>query len=58
MKLGGFLLLLSGWGIVLAALAMLHGTATSIFVLSGVAVEILGLVFVARTHLPVRGDNG
>jgi hypothetical protein len=58
MKLGGFLLLLSGWGIVLAALAMLHGTATSIFVLSGVAVEIIGLVLVARAHLPLREDNG
>jgi len=58
MKLGGFLLLLSGWGIVLAALAMLHGTATSIFVLAGVAVEIIGLVLVARAHLPLREDNG
>jgi hypothetical protein len=58
MKLVGFLLLLSGWGIVFAALAMLHGTAISIFVLAGVAVEILGLVFVARAHLPTSEDNG
>ena len=58
MKLGGFLLLISGWGIVLAALAMLQGNAISIFVLAGAAVEILGLVLVARAHLPVREDNG
>jgi hypothetical protein len=58
MKLGGFLLLLSGWGIVLAALIMLHGNAVSIFILAGVAVEILGLVFVARAHLPTSEDNG
>jgi hypothetical protein len=58
MKLAGFLLLLSGWGIVLAALAMLHGGAVSVFILGGVAVEIFGLVLVARAHLPVREDNG
>jgi hypothetical protein len=58
MKLGGFLLLLSGWGIVVAALALLHGTATSGFILAGVAVEILGLVLVARAHLPTSKDNG
>jgi len=57
MKLGGFLLLLSGWGIVLAALAMLHGTTTSVFILAGVAVEILGFVLVARAHLPALEDR-
>jgi hypothetical protein len=58
MKLGGFLLLLSGWGIVLAAVRMLHGNAASAFVLAGVAVEILGLVLVARAHLPIGEDKG
>jgi uncharacterized protein YacL len=58
MKLGGFLLLLSGWGIVVAALIMLHTSALTVFVLAGVAVEILGLVFVARAHLPMSEDNG
>ena len=57
MKLLGFLLLISGWGIVLAAINMLHGTPVSIFILAGVAVEILGLVLVARTHLPVSEDR-
>ena len=58
MKLGGFLLLLSGWGIVVAALALLHGGAVSGFVLAGLGVEILGLVLVLRAHLPASEDNG
>lgn len=58
MKLAGFLLLLSGWGIVVASLAMLHASAVSAFILCGVAVEILGFVLVARAHLPAREDNG
>lgn len=51
MKLGGFLLLLSGWGIVVAALALLHGGAVSGFILAGLGVEVLGLVLVLRAHL-------
>jgi hypothetical protein len=58
MKLGGFLLLLSGWGIVIAALMMLHTSALPAFVLAGVAVEILGLALVARAHLPIGEDRG
>lgn len=58
MKLGGFLLLLSGWGIVVAALAMLHGRAVSGFILAGLAVEILGVALVMRAHLPKTEDNG
>lgn len=58
MKLGGFLLLLSGWGIVVTALAMLHGRAVSGFIVAGLAVEILGLVFVMRAHLPEIEDKG
>jgi hypothetical protein len=52
MKLGGFLLLLSGWGIVIAALALLHGHMVSPFIYAGFAVEILGLALVFRGHLP------
>jgi len=58
MKLGGFLLLLSGWGIVFAALALLHGHAVFAFVYAGVAVEILGMVLVFRGHLPPSEDEG
>ena len=52
MKLGGFLLLLSGWGIVVAALTLLHGHLVPPFIYAGFAVEILGLVLVFRGHLP------
>jgi hypothetical protein len=58
MKLGGFLFLLSGWAIVLAALRLLHGGAVPGFVLAGLGVEILGLVLVARAHLPASEDKG
>ena len=52
MKLLGFILLVSGWGIVVAASRMLHGNVVPAFIVAGVAVEVLGLVLVARTHLP------
>ena len=57
MKLLGLLLLISGWGVVMAALKMLHGTPVSIFILAGVAVEILGFVLVAKAHLAVSEDR-
>lgn len=57
MKLIGFLLLLSGFGIVLAALTMLHGKATYVFISLGVAVESLGLVLVCRVHLPASPEH-
>jgi hypothetical protein len=58
MKLGGFFLLLSGWAIVVAALTLLHGGALSAFIVAGLAVEILGLVLFARSHIPASEDNG
>ena len=57
MKLTGFLLLVSGWGIVLAALSLLRSSPLSIFILLGLGVEILGLVLVTRAHLPLPGGN-
>jgi len=49
LKLAGCLLLISGWLIVLAALAMLPDfTMRAAFVVSGLAVEILGLGLIAR----------
>lgn len=52
MKVVGFLLMLAGWFLVLAALELL-GAATSraLFVLAGIAVEVLGLVLVFRANL-------
>jgi len=53
MKLAGFLLLLSGWVIVLAAIALLPaGFARGAFLMAGVCVEALGLGLVVRAHMP------
>lgn len=57
MKPFGFLLLLAGWLIVLTAIALLPGAAArAAFVLSGVAIEILGLALVVRAHLLSPGE--
>lgn len=58
MKLVGFLLLLAGWWIVLAAIALLgRGAARAGFVLAGVGVEALGLALVVRSHQMLRGGR-
>ena len=55
MRLAGFLLLLSGWMIVLSAIILFPSAATrAVFVFAGVAVELLGLVLVFRSHLELR----
>lgn len=55
MKLAGILLLLSGWGIVLSALALLRSTAAlAAFVLAGTAVELIGLFLMFHSHLHVN----
>lgn len=49
MKLAGCLLLISGWLIALAALEMLPEFAMrAAFVISGLAVEVIGLGLIAR----------
>jgi hypothetical protein len=56
-RLFGFLLLLAGWGIVLAALALRAADAPRIaFVLAGIGIEIVGLVLVIRSH-PLPGGT-
>jgi hypothetical protein len=57
MKLLGFLLLLSGWGIIETALYLLHGSALSAFIPAGLGVEILGLALLARAHLSSPEDS-
>lgn len=57
MKLGGLLLLFSGWIIVMAALLMLHGSAITGFVCAGFVIEIVGLILTGRAHLP-HEDQG
>ena len=51
MKVVGFLLMVAGWFLVLAALEMLGAaTARSLFVLAGFAIEVLGLALVLRAN--------
>jgi hypothetical protein len=58
MRIAGFLLLLAGWGIVLAAIALL-GSSSPItgFVAAGTGVEVLGLVLVIRSHRLLRRER-
>ena len=56
MKVSGFLLLLSGWAIVFASLSLLAaGAVRIVFLLSGIGVEAIGLVLVARAHTSLQG---
>lgn len=58
MKLAGFLLLLAGWLIVVAAVILLVPVnARTIFVLAGVAVEIIGLTLVIRSNPLAVGEK-
>ena len=58
MRFAGFLLLLSGWGIVLAALTLLKPVLPQlVFVLAGIGVEVLGLVLVVRSHVVLRKER-
>lgn len=57
MRLPGFLLLLAGWVIVLAAVALLRSTPQGIFVVAGFGVQLLGLSFVVRSHVIPHGGK-
>ena len=59
MKLAGFLLLLSGWIIALAAMAVLsQPAARAAFLLAGIGVEIVGLVIAFRAHTHPKEERG
>ena len=59
MRLAGFLLLLAGWVIVIASVALLASSPQrTAFVLAGIAVEALGLVLAVRSHQFFSGDRG
>jgi hypothetical protein len=58
MKLMGFLLLLSGWGLVLSAVALLASfSLRASFALAGFGVELLGLILVIRSHFALRPED-
>ena len=59
MKLAGFLLMVAGGGIALMAVAMLPtSTARGAFMVAGLAVELVGLVLVFRSHMPAKEERG
>ena len=58
MKATGFLLMLAGWGLVLAALMLLKsGGPRGAFALAGLGVEALGLALFVSAHLAPRRDR-
>jgi len=58
MKLAGFLLMVAGGGIALMAVAMLPtSTARGAFMVAGLAVELVGLVLVFRSHMPAKEER-
>jgi hypothetical protein len=58
MKLAGFLLLVAGWAIVVAAIALLPAAgARAGFVLAGIAVEFFGLALAVCAHLVLRAEG-
>lgn len=58
MKLAGFLLLVSGWIVAVAAVALLVNGARVAFVLAGIAIEALGLGLAIRGHRYIGGERG
>jgi hypothetical protein len=59
MKAVGFLMLLAGWFLVLAAIVLFAAPLLrAAFVLAGIAVETLGLILVFRSHLIPREEKG
>jgi hypothetical protein len=58
MKIVALFLLLAGWIIALAAVALMQSTAQrAAFALAGAGVEILGLGLLIRAHMPQHEDR-
>ena len=57
MRAAAFLFLLAGWLNALLAIALLKPPAMAAFLLAGVALEAVGLVFLIRSHLPPRAES-
>jgi hypothetical protein len=58
MKPAGFLLLITGWILVLSALVLLkQAAARGGFVAAGMAVEVLGLVLLVRSHIAPKPER-
>jgi hypothetical protein len=58
LKSAGFMLLLMGWILVLAAIVLLsRQAARSGFALAGFGVEVLGLALVARSYIAPKPER-
>jgi len=58
MKLAGFLLLVAGWAIVVAAVALLSSPGARLgFVLAGLVTELFGLGIAVRSHLVLAAEG-
>jgi hypothetical protein len=58
MRLAGFLLLPMGWLLVLAAVILLNRPPVrAAFVIAGTAVELLGLVLLARSFIAPKPER-
>lgn len=58
MKLLGFLLLVAGGAIVVAAVLMLPSArARAAFLVAGIAVELIGLALAVRSHLVLQPEG-
>jgi hypothetical protein len=58
MNILGFLMLLAGWFLALAAIVLFASPPLrALFVSAGVAVEVLGLVLAFRSHLIPREEK-
>jgi hypothetical protein len=59
MKIAGFLMMVAGLAIMLASLPLLaSSTSRVVFVVTGLGIEIFGLVLVARAHLVSEEETG
>jgi hypothetical protein len=59
MKIAGFFLLVAGWVIVIAALALLRSVASrDLFILVGVSIQILGVILVVHSHRQLELGRG
>jgi hypothetical protein len=58
MRFVGFLLLVAGWFLVLSSIVLLGSPASrGAFIFAGMAVEVLGLIFVFRSHSIPREEK-
>jgi hypothetical protein len=57
MKFFSLFLLVAGWFLVVAAIALLRRGFIPVFAIAGTAVEVLGLVLLAREHLIEAGKR-